>query len=263
MPNRPDFRFYLDLNRNGRYDTNGLVLEVDTNNRPILVNGLPTYTIRIGDPEWVGILNHPDQRHSSSNFFIARYCFIALPIGNSLDINFIHNQAKQISPTSEGFLRNQGVGSWEINLAGFLHQLNPNYWGGYVYVTNNYGGGGVAFSSTGNSFLDAASIVRYRYNSDYGNLRSFKAMFAGNPNAPNLFGNDFIDGYSYGPLMTGLFQTNDPETPLGTLVSKPWSGDNNPTLPFTSQDLFNPADSHYPRQLCGRPDRRWQRTRDG
>ena len=74
----------------------------------------------VGDPEWIGILEHPDQPHSSSNRYIARYCFIAVPIGNSLDFNAIHNNAMQIAPTNDGFLRNEGVGSWEINLAGFL-----------------------------------------------------------------------------------------------------------------------------------------------
>ncbi len=85
-------------------------------------------------------------RHSSSNFFIGRYAFIALPIGNSLDINFLHNQAKQsalgvANPWANGYLRNQGVGSWEINLAGFLHTVNTNwdFYGAqsYSYATNN------------------------------------------------------------------------------------------------------------------------------
>jgi hypothetical protein len=30
-----DFRFYLDLNRNGQFDTNGLVTNVDNGNNPI------------------------------------------------------------------------------------------------------------------------------------------------------------------------------------------------------------------------------------
>ena len=28
----------------------------------------------------------------------------------------------------DGFLRNQGVGTWEINLAAFLTDLNTNLW---------------------------------------------------------------------------------------------------------------------------------------
>ncbi len=97
-PNNLDFRYYLDLNRNGRYDTNGLVLNLDSNNAHHRHRRPFTFSVQVGDPEWVGILNHPDQRHSSSNLFVARYCFIALPIGNSLDVNFIHNQAQQLPP---------------------------------------------------------------------------------------------------------------------------------------------------------------------
>ncbi len=87
----------LDLNRNGRFDTNGPGVWLDSfgnvieNNHPFL-----------GDPEWIGILDKPDQRHSGSNYFVARYAYIALPIGNSEDINYIHNQAKAINPKAEG-----------------------------------------------------------------------------------------------------------------------------------------------------------------
>ena len=125
----PDFRFYLDLNRNGVYDPS------TSNGMPVVVTdqfGLPE-TIPAGDPEWIGVLQHPDQPHSRSNQFIARYAFLAQPAGNSLDINYIHNQAKQKPPADDGFLRNQGVGSWEINLAGFLNGLLPFFW--------NYGNG--------------------------------------------------------------------------------------------------------------------------
>jgi len=54
--------------------------------------------------------------------------FIALPIGNSLDINSIHNQAKQIGTNSDGFLRNQGVGSWDNQSRRVPNGLNPNFW---------------------------------------------------------------------------------------------------------------------------------------
>ena len=46
----------------------------------------------MGDPEWIGILQRPDQPYGPNNPFVARYAFIALPIGNTLDLNAIHNQ---------------------------------------------------------------------------------------------------------------------------------------------------------------------------
>ena len=46
----------------------------------------------MGDPEWIGVLQHPDQPYGPNNPFVARYAFIAVPIGNALDLNAIYNQ---------------------------------------------------------------------------------------------------------------------------------------------------------------------------
>src|ERR1039458_10096852 len=124
----PDFRYYLDLNRNGRYDTNGFVLETN-------FFGQAGINFEVGDPEWIGVLQRPDQPYGPNNPFVARYAFIAVPVGNALDLNAIHNNAmtKTVNPdavthVSDGYFRNQGVGSWEINLAAFLTDLNTNEW---------------------------------------------------------------------------------------------------------------------------------------
>ena len=47
---------------------------------------------QVGDPEWIGILERPDAPYGPNNQFIARYAFIAVPVGNTLDLNAIHNQ---------------------------------------------------------------------------------------------------------------------------------------------------------------------------
>src|SRR5947199_179908 len=49
-----EFRFYLDLNRNGRFDTNGVQRIFDTNG--VIT---PATALLVGDPEWVGILDDP------------------------------------------------------------------------------------------------------------------------------------------------------------------------------------------------------------
>src|ERR1039457_22997 len=84
----PAGRYFLDLNQNGRFETNGVVTNIDNN-----FNGLGTTNLAVGDPEWVGVLEHPDQPHGPNNHFLSRYAFIALPVGNTLDLNAIHNQA--------------------------------------------------------------------------------------------------------------------------------------------------------------------------
>ena len=80
-------RFYLDLNRNGMDDPNGVVTNLDNNG-----NDLGTANVQVGDPEWVGMLEHPDAPHGPNNRFVSRYAFIAVPVGNTLDLNAIHNQ---------------------------------------------------------------------------------------------------------------------------------------------------------------------------
>ena len=234
----PDFRYYLDLNRNGRYDTNGYGPLWDKAGNVVLdAHGNPvTNNFFTGDPEWVGILERPEFPHSATNKFVARYAFLVLPVGNSLDMNYIHNQAKLLGTRNEGFLRNQGVGPWEINLAAFLHDLNTNTyaWGGsgfYNYLTNN---GLSAAPSTGVDFNDALGFLNYRYGGGYDTRKTVANLF-GLPGT-TAFANDFIDGYSHGPLMLG---TAYPAVADQDPVTAFWSGADNTNHFFTSQDLFN------------------------
>ena len=91
-----DFRFYLDLNRNGRYDTNGgwPIISADPANPYYDTNGIPVSTgyggpilsnSFVGDPEWIGVLEHPDQPHSGSNLFLARYAYLVVPASKTLE----------------------------------------------------------------------------------------------------------------------------------------------------------------------------------
>src|SRR5438093_984254 len=132
-PSAVDDRFYVDLNRNLRFEPTGYVTELDEAGNPIRDAGGKLIVLwRVGDPQWIGVLRDPTRPHDANNPFIARYAFLILPAGRSLDINWIHNQA--IYPSSDGYFRNQGVGPWELNLAAFLADVNPNYWN-----TNSYG----------------------------------------------------------------------------------------------------------------------------
>ncbi|MGD1090176.1 MAG: hypothetical protein ABR955_15840, partial [Verrucomicrobiota bacterium] len=226
-----DFRFYLDLNRNGMDDASGPIPQ--TNNL-----GLPTgaTNLEIGDPEWIGVLDHPDQPHGPNNRFIARYAFIAVPIGNTLDLNAIYNQAAslKVNPASDGadgFMRNQGVGSWEINLAAFLADLNTNQWDpptventandpyNYLEPNNN--------NNTGYAFEDALSLLSYRYDYIYNNLLADTVLFP--TTAP--FQNN-IDAYGQGPLMTTITNIN-----VG-VVGGAWAGSDNTNQFFDMQELY-------------------------
>ncbi|MGC9034762.1 MAG: hypothetical protein ACP5K7_02865 [Verrucomicrobiia bacterium] len=205
-------RFYLDLNRNGMFEQ--------------------SYAGEPGDPEWIGILENPLYPHSGTNRFRQRYALIAIPIGDTLDINAIHNQAiLNPQPGSTGFLRNQGVGSWEINLAAFLRSLNTNLYGLLSY---NYAP--LAPSSMGAAFEDARDILMYRYNRNLLNLPSALSFIGGGAVA---FQNDWFDTYSDGPLMLGQYLSNL-DLPTPDPISNPWSGSDNPNSYFDlTSELFD------------------------
>lgn len=154
-----DFRYYLDFNRNGRFDPSGLLPALNENNRPLLDvdSGEAVWTRYVGDPQWIGILENPNQPHSATNRFVGRFAYIIVPEGRTLDLNTIHNQIKQVSNNQDFFVRNQGIGPWEINLGAFLRDLNPRIWTQYQYAGPGNGG-----ENIGNSFRDAFSILNYR-----------------------------------------------------------------------------------------------------
>ncbi len=247
-----DFRYYLDLNRNGRYDTNGHLPVMsgdpafpyfDTNGvrvaQPFAGSTLSNHFV--GDPEWIGQLERPGFPHSPSNRFVARYAYIAVPVGKTLDINAVHNYARQRSPavmnTGDGFIRNQGVGPWEINLAAFLADLNTNLW---FYETNSYRFQDLTLPNVGSAFDDALSVLRFRYNGNMAfNMPSVANLF-GTAGA-NAFRTDFMDGYSAGPLMTLTWWPSPPDADLTRVQMVPWSGADNPQKFFTTQDLFDRA----------------------
>jgi hypothetical protein len=242
-----DFRFYLDLNRNGLFETNGWVAEQDNN-----ANTNGTFIYETGDPEWVGILERPDQPHSGLNRFVARYAFFAQPIGNSLDLNGVHNQAvtRAVNPAAginDGYLRNQGVGTWELNLAGFLADLNTNVWGQLVGSGPDAPAGSATFYqynepfgyniNRGVAFDDARALLSYRYSFAYNHLAS--ANFALAPVAANILPYDNIDTYSDGPVQ--FTSTNANETVQRDNPTFPWVGANNPTNFYAlPAELFDP-----------------------
>ncbi len=211
-PNLPlDFRFYLDLNRNSQFETNGLIVEQDRQGQALSLD--PRFYW--GDPEWIGVLEHPDVPHSGTNHFIGRTAYVVIPPSRTLDINFSGNNAKRLNegvglPNNQdllpsGFLRNQGVGSWEVNLAGFLGALNTNIWGfspnDYQYETNFTGSTGIAFS-------DAERFRRFRQeNYRPESADRFFELEAGHGSVTpvrDTFEQDFVDGYSDGPLVVTL-----------------------------------------------------------
>ena len=252
-----EFRFYLDLNRNGRFDRNGDWPVVVRDNagipRYLGTNGtlVPTnlpitsYLVTnhfVGDPEWIGMTARPWDLHSADNQFISRYAYFVVPEGKTLDVNTMHNQAvtKVLASGNDSYLRNQGVGPWELNLAAFLTDLNTNIWYGPRFLGYNppggldyeYNRGLFGSANKGLSFQDAFSLLSYRYNYDYTSLMPANVLFA----SPAQLSVDNIDEYSDGPIMTTT--TNFPEAPAD-LSTQNWLGSENTNHYFTPQDLFD------------------------
>jgi hypothetical protein len=232
-----DFRFYLDFNRNGRFDTNGL--------QPVVIDeaGNTNGTqFLVGDPEWIGVLEKPELPHSPTNRFVGRYAYLVMPEGKQLDVNFIHNYAKGTTNNAyssampfvpgDGFLRNQGFGSWELSLSGFLQNLNTNIYGTniYLYRTN------VTQAHSGHAFEDAFDILRYRYATNHStpNLKSAE-LTLGLPAATEFKG-DLVDGYANGPLLTTISNF----APESDMPDRPWAGSRNPQRYTDIQELFDP-----------------------
>jgi hypothetical protein len=234
---QPDFRFFLDFNRNGLFETNGFGPILDDLGQILKdSDGNDLITFFVGDPEWIGMLERPEYPHSATNRFIGRYAFIKVPVGKTLDLNHIHNSARR-GAVQERFLRNQGVGSWEINLAGFLNTLNPNVW-----ATYNYAPFGIPGPSW--SFEDAGSLLNYRYDGNRNNLDSIQALLTGNAAALAAFNSQGFDGYSDGPDLA-LVTTNLNITLLLPNAiddeTLPWSGSDNPLKIYDVQELFDPG----------------------
>lgn len=249
-----EFRFYVDLNRNGHFDRSGTWPEVVLDNlgnpswlstnasgqfitEPTNYTGWVVSNTVVGDPEWIGILERPREFHSSDNKFTSRYAYMVVPVGNTLDINYIHNRAKRPgNTTTEGFLRNQGAGTWEINLAGFLADLNTNIW----YTNNgfsqyNYNTNTPFRPSTGWAFSNANDLLTYRYSSPggYTTLTPANAVLSNNALPLASAG---IDVYSQGPLMLGTSNNAVPEN-----VGLHWPGSDNTNHFFSIQDFFDPT----------------------
>lgn len=235
---RLDFRFFLNFNRNieeyqengrihrvPRFDRSGLLHE-QGNNREILKapnnNQAGLKTHMVGDPHWIGVLEYPNQPHSPTNRFIGRFAYLILPEGKSLDLNAIHNDTENLWKTDTDFLRNQGVGPWEMNLAAFLSDLNFNQWSNYIYISPTEATSSQMLNNS--PFNDAYSLLRYRMNypNDLPYLRSTLENLGINANVLNLQ-NDNIDFFADGPyLEEQSWLINNDNDSLNSLY---WGGD--------------------------------------
>ena len=217
-------RFYLDLNRNGRFETNGYIFQRDVAGRAIGTNRV----WHVGDPEWIGVLADPDRPHSGNNRFLYRIAYLVVPADQTVDLNHAHNQARNPDATTSQFFRNQGVATWELNLAGLFRDLNTNLWQTYAYSTNA--------ANTGLTFDHALNL--------WANRRV--ATVAGRATAQDILAEDSrpqmgvagdtaaasrvlplngVDDLSDGPLIQSLAQVRNPRLLNdGDNVTRRWSG---------------------------------------
>ena len=224
-----DDRFFVDLNRNGIFEDSGNVPVTD--DRYNQVGNLTNWAV--GDPQWVGLLQNPRQAHGPNNRYIARYAYMVLPAGRSLDVNWIHNEGVPRASGRPGFYREQGVGAWELNLAAFLADLNTKQWGDlaaarYSYVSDPLPGN---IGGAGDAFADASELLSYRYGRNRNNLNRANELF---PVVWPIFQGDMIDSYAdgFGRLPNGEPVDNDNS-------SNPWPGADSTNHFFSVHDFFD------------------------
>jgi hypothetical protein len=227
-----EFRYYLDLNRNRRPDTNGSFAVTDQFGETNAAWGGERF---VGDPEWIGVMERPDVPHSGTNRFIGRFAYLVLPTGRSLDANFLGNSAKQAQlaealPAAgvvvpSAFLRNQGAGSWELNAAAFLRALNTNVW-----LINDFTYSTAATLSTGRAFSDAERLLRFRRNAVRSDTAErffgYESGLLGSSKGDRL-GSDLVDSYADGPVVQAYAEVLTPSLQANSdndETDQPWSG---------------------------------------
>ena len=249
-----EFRFYVDLNRNRMFDPTGFMPLTNALNQPIP----GPFANLVGDPQWIGILQRPELFHSPTNLFVSRYAYAVVPMGQALDINTMHNDAKQenMNRAGDGFLRDQGIMTAEINTAGLLADLNTNYWPltDYSYLTDP------AHPNTGIAFDDAYALLRYRYAGNAASVAKLTSLF-GPTKASAVFNPDYMDYYSGGPVMLGTWwpPIGLPAINQTRVANWAWSGSESPNRFYTTQDLFDQSKTRPPwlAKGFGFTDRLW------
>jgi hypothetical protein len=217
-------RFYLDLNRNGRFETNGYILQRNVQGGAIGTNRV----WHVGDPEWIGVLADPDRPHSGNNRFLYRIAYLVVPADQTVDLNHSHNQARNPDATTSQFLRNQGVATWELNLAGLFRDLNTNLWQTYAYSTNA-ANTGLTFDHALNVWLNrrVATVAGRATAQDILTEDSRPQMgVAGDTAAASrVLPLNGVDDLSDGPLIQSLAQVRNPRLLNdGDNVTRRWSG---------------------------------------
>ncbi len=242
--NKPfsDHRFFLDFNRNGRFEDTGYYLDIGSTGFPNSVN--TNLYPHVGDPQWVGVFEHADYPHSETNRAVGRWAFLALPVGKSLDMNYIHNDVRFKGGAIDGdnrrtyYARNQGVGSYEINLAGYFRALNTNIWTANDY--NGYESPLGTYRPSGKAFTHALGVLGYRYNDTVMSLLPMGSSFTGKDT--NNFTRDQIDSYGDGSINAyngpGQILNNDNDP-----VTRPWPGSDNPNTLVDVQEILLPKGS--------------------
>jgi hypothetical protein len=223
-------RFYLDLNRNGRFETNGYILQRDVAGRAIGTNRV----WHVGDPEWIGVLADPDRPHSGNNRFLYRIAYLVVPADQTVDLNYAHNQARNPDATTSQFFRNQGVAPWELNMAGLFRDLNTNLWQTYAYSTTA--------ANTGLTFEHALNLWTHRRVATVTGRATAQDIIAedsrsqlggtGDGAASRVLPSNGVDDLSDGPLIQSLAQVRNPR-----LLN---DGDNVTTRRWSGGDVANP-----------------------
>ena len=134
---------YIDTTGDGVQDTNSTYLNLNAERNNPLLGGDPFFqpsdpeTGVFGDPEWIGLLENPNEPHSSKNRFIARIAYLTVPVSEILNVRYNHRFG---TSALNSHYRGQGDSPRSIDLAAPLFHMHPELFSNPSYSPSLYAG---------------------------------------------------------------------------------------------------------------------------
>ena len=121
---------YIDTTGDGVQDTNSTYLNLNAEvNNPLLGGDLffqPSNpeALVFGDPEWIGLLENPNEPHGPENHFVARTAYMVVPVSEILNVRYNHRFG---TSALNSHYRGQGGSPRSIDLAAPLFHMHPEW----------------------------------------------------------------------------------------------------------------------------------------
>ena len=208
---------YIDSTGDGVQDTNSTYLNLNAERNNPLLGGDPFFqpsdpaTGVFGDPEWIGLLENPNEPHSSKNRFVARMAYLTVPVSEILNVRYNHRFGSLDLASHD---RGQGDSPHSINLAAPLFHMHPELFSNPSYDPSLYAG---AMHELGAAVGDAYFYGRPSFGFKQARIenKSTPVSFRAHQAAEKLLTEKDLAGGSGGSLNTWFRIPGDGKKPYG------------------------------------------------